>query len=140
MTKLYIDCEWNSYKGALISMALVSEDGSEWYEEILLEADAHYASWVVDNVVPHLHKKPLSRAEMQESLEIFLSKYADATIIADWPEDIERFCELLITGPGEKIKTPKLSMRIEPIEAYSKVPHYALEDARGLAVLLKKRI
>ena len=29
--KLWIDTEFNEYRGALISMALVAEDGREWY-------------------------------------------------------------------------------------------------------------
>ena len=29
--KLWIDTEFNEYKGALISLALVAEDGREWY-------------------------------------------------------------------------------------------------------------
>ena len=29
--RLFIDCEWNSYKGELLSFALVSEDGQAFY-------------------------------------------------------------------------------------------------------------
>jgi hypothetical protein len=29
--QLWIDTEFNEYRGALISMALVAEDGREWY-------------------------------------------------------------------------------------------------------------
>ena len=30
--RLWIDTEYNGFKGALISMALIDEEGREWYE------------------------------------------------------------------------------------------------------------
>jgi len=133
MTDIYIDCEWNGYGGELISMALVCENGKEWYEELdCIEP----IPWVTKNVMPHLHKSPITKEEMQTALSTFLWHFNDVTIIADWPEDIERFCNLLITGPGTRISTPKLTMKIVRIDTVSKTPHYALEDARGLAKAL----
>ena len=37
--KLYIDCEFNGFKGHLMSMALVAEDGSEFYEVLEASGD-----------------------------------------------------------------------------------------------------
>ena len=128
---LYIDCEWNGYGGELISMALVSGDGHEWYEVL---GCASPVKWVVDNVMPLLMKTPITRVQMQLSLAAFLSSFDVVNIIADWPEDIESFCALLITGPGERINTPPLTMEIVRIDAESAIPHNALEDARGLAI------
>jgi len=127
---LYIDCEWNGFEGDLISMALVAENGKEWYEELGCE---NPVDWVAENVMPHLTKKAVDKSQMQNSLAQFLlSLNTPVNIVADWPEDIERFCALLITGPGERIETPPLSMQIVRIEAESVIPHNALEDARGI--------
>ena len=130
---LYIDCEWNGFGGELISMALVSTDGREWYEELGCDSPI---DWVAENVMPHLSKAPITRREMQLSLVKFLSGFDRINIVADWPEDIERFCQLLITGPGERINTPALTFAIIRIDAESATPHYALDDARGIALAL----
>ena len=58
-------------------------------------------------------------------------------IIADWPEDIAQFCNLLVTGPGEMIELRRLTFRVVPMNnfstaANSRVPHNALHDARAL--------
>jgi len=125
-----IDCEFNEYKGQLISMALVPEQGQEFYESIGCEDPG---DWVKANVIPIINKDPISIDEFQKKLEKYLSGYFSIQIIADWPEDIQYFCEALITGPGTRIDTPSLSFMIMRIEADSDLPHNALEDARGIA-------
>ena len=47
--KFWIDTEFNEYLGDLISMALVSEDGHEWYEALPC---ANPGSWVAEHVMP----------------------------------------------------------------------------------------
>lgn len=128
--RLYIDCEWNEYGGELISMALVADGGFEWYE--VLNCD-NPGSWVSKNVMPKLNKAPVSLAEMRKSLHHFLSQFDSVHLIADWPEDIAHFCKLLITGPGERINTPPLSMEVKrDLNAQSNLPHNALEDAKAI--------
>jgi hypothetical protein len=54
-------------------------------------------------------------------------------LVADWPEDIQHFCEALITAPGLRIDTPPLTMEIRrDLDAVSALPHNALEDARAI--------
>jgi hypothetical protein len=36
MTRIAVDCEFNSFGGQLISMALVTEHGDEWYMQLEL--------------------------------------------------------------------------------------------------------
>jgi hypothetical protein len=131
---IYIDCEWNSFGGELISMALVSETGDEFYE-VLECVDPH--PWVAENVIPVLNKDNVSLDEFRRLLKVYLAQFNECNIVADWPEDIERFCATLITGPGYRIDTPPLSMQIVRIDTISKIPHYALEDARALHAALK---
>lgn len=129
---LYIDCEFNGYQGRLISMALVPEGyfRSEFYE--VLEC-SNPVRWVSENVMPILYRKPIDRAEFQTRLQRYLAQYDAIHVIADWPEDIKYFCEWLITGPGERIGTPKLSMEIRrDLDADSEIPHNALYDARAI--------
>lgn len=130
-----IDCEWDGFatednrSGKLISMALVAEDGSEFYEVLPY---SNLTTWVENNVVPVLNKQPISYQEFQTKLSLFLSKFNDFVLVADWPEDIAKFCEVLITGAGMRMNTPPFTMKILRVDSNSAIPHNALEDARGL--------
>lgn len=128
--RLFLDCEWNDYKGSLISMALVSEDGREWYEVLPVYQPS---AWVAKHVMPILNKEPLFDANaMSCSLEDFLTQFDSVHIIADWPEDIAHFCNILVTGPGRRIRTPPLTLEVLRICSESATPHNALSDARGI--------
>ena len=127
---LWIDCEWNGPRGVLLSMALVGEEGQEWYE--VLQTPSNVDPWVRENVIPKLDKAPVSLKEMQRSLTSFLRPWQFVNITADWPEDIARFCELLIAGPGLRIDTPPLTMKVIRLDSFSENPHNALADARAL--------
>jgi len=125
---LWIDCEWNSFGGELISIALVDEDGNYFYRSLDCE-NPH--PWVAEHVIPVIGIEPINKAQLQSELQDFLCCYPAVHIIADWPQDIERFCDLLITGPGTRLDTPPLTMAILRIDSVSKVPHNALEDAKA---------
>lgn len=126
---LFIDGEWNSYDGELISLALVAEDGRSFYEVIgCYKPDP----WVSENVMPKLGKQWVSLAKLQSDLQEFLSQFQSVNIIADWPEDLMWFCKVLITGPGLRLDTPPLTMKILRVDTVSKNPHNALADAQAL--------
>lgn len=127
--KLFLDCEFNEFKGALISMALVSEEGHEWYEVVPCETPG---PWVAQNVMPILGKPAVSVEEMQRSLQQWLAQFDAVHVVADWPEDIAHFCSALITGPGYRLDTPPLTMEVVRIDADSELPHNALADAIGI--------
>lgn len=130
---IYIDCEFNEFRGDLISMALVSQDGHEFYR--VLPCD-NPGAWVAEHVMPILNKKPVSREELQAGLCFYLSQFERIHLVADWPEDITHFCQTLITGPGMRIGTPPLTMEIRrDLDAVSALPHNALEDARAIRLL-----
>ena len=130
-TRVYIDGEWNSYRGELLSLALVAADGAEWYE--VLEFDGTPDPWVAQNVLPKLRQAPVSLEALQTSLQRFLARYpAGVHIVADWPEASERVCRALVSGPGQRIDTPPLTMEIVRIDPASLDPHNALADARAL--------
>lgn len=135
---IYIDCEFNEFRGELISMALVAEDGREFYQVLPCE---NPGPWVAEHVMPILGRAPVSREAFQAGLCCYLSLFSTVHVIADWPEDIAHFCESLITGPGYRMGTPPLTMEVRrDLDAVSALPHNALEDARAirdLAMTLK---
>lgn len=126
---IYIDCEWNSSKGDLISMALVSEEGNSFYE--VLECK-NPDIWTREHVMPLLDKDPVVMSYFKKKLYEFLNQYEEVTIIADWPEDIAYFCKALILKPGQCMHTPKLNMKVVHIDSVSQIPHNALADATAL--------
>lgn len=134
--QFFIDTEFNGWGGQLISLALVPIDitHDDFYEEFLISEDIE--PWVKDNVMPYLTKQPRTRHEVQNLLATYLSKFKSVEIIADWPDDIKYFCDLMVTGPGEvmcfghnKFSTQVLfNLSITESETL----HNALSDARAL--------
>jgi len=140
--RYFLDTEFNGTGGALLSLALVPDDGEELY--LTLRTDEPLVEWVERNVLPYLDSVPeqlgcprLTRGDAAQALERYLRHDREAVIIADWPEDIAQFCNLLVTGPGEMIDLRHLTFRLLPLSnfstaANSRVPHNALHDARAL--------
>lgn len=135
--KFVIDTEFNGFGGQLISMGLVAEDGTEFYEELVLPKVID--PWVKQHVVPHLTEIPVPMSKFQAILGNFLGCFDNVHLIADWPEDIKHFCDCLVTGPGKRMALPgaKLDFTVffglPSTSQLSKIPHHALEDARAIA-------
>ena len=141
--RYFLDTEFNGFGGALISVALVPEDGDqELY--ISLPLPDVIEPWVAQHVIPYLRLVPagvdheLDRVEAADMVAAYLAGDADPVIIADWPEDLAHFCALLVTGPGQMTGVD-FGLRLELINAAgfsaaanSRVPHNALHDARAL--------
>lgn len=132
--RLYLDTEFNGFKGSLISLALVTECGNkEWYE--VIEMNDSYNEWVAKHVIPILNKSPLSKKDFRDSLIKFISYFDRPEIISDWHSDIRHFCDILegdsfkesvsFSGKFIVIQTPQGEPR-------SNIPHNALSDARAL--------
>lgn len=140
--RYFLDTEFNGFGGELISLALVPEDDDqEFYVTLPLPDEIH--PWVEMNVIPYLRFVPpgldnhLTREQAALHLEAYLINDPDPVIIADWPDDLGYFCQLMVTGPGEIINIRAL--RLELINglgfsaaARSRTPHNALHDARAL--------
>ena len=140
--RYFLDTEYNGWAGALISLALVPDDGEELY--ITLDWSGPLDEWVERNVLPYLDAVPeslvsprLSRADAARTISHYLAGDSQPLIIADWPEDIALFNVLLVTGPGVMAEVPPLRFEFIPLAGFStaansKVPHNALHDARAL--------
>ena len=140
--RYFLDTEYNGWGGALLSLALVPDDGEELY--LTLDWSGSLEQWVERNVVPYLDTVPeslvsprLSRADAARALSHYLAGDPQPLIVADWPEDIAYLSALLVTGPGEMVEVPGLTLQFMPLAGFStaansKVPHNALHDARSL--------
>jgi hypothetical protein len=140
--RYFLDTEYNGIGGALLSLALVPDDGEELY--LTLKTDEPLVEWVERHVVPYLDAVPdqlscprLTRADAAAALERYLRHDTEPLVFADWPEDIALFCNLMVTGPGDMIDLRHVVFRLAPMTnfstaANSKVPHNALHDARAL--------
>lgn len=140
--RYFLDTEYNGWGGALLSLALVPDDGDELY--VTLEYDGALEPWVERHVVPYLDMVPetlrsprMSRADAARTVAHYLAGDRDALVVADWPEDIALFNALLVTGPGMMAEVPAMHFRFVPLSGFStaansKVPHNALHDARAL--------
>lgn len=140
--KYYIDCEFNSFGGELISLALVSQDCEKQFYVVLPYEHLKLHPWVQEHVIPVLFRKPCgTKLDAQRKLAKFLYDNAvknEITIVADWPEDFKYLCNLMLTGPGSCIDLPIVTMVIDMVNLpstcdYSMTPHNALEDALALA-------
>jgi uncharacterized protein (DUF2384 family) len=128
--RIWLDTEFNGWGGPLISMALVAEDGREWYRALACEQPT---PWVVAHVLPVLQVRPSSREQFRASLWRWLRGFDRMHVVADWPEDFEHFCAALITRSGYRLRCAPLTMEmVDGLQVQSAVPHNALEDARGL--------
>ncbi|QIK78914.1 hypothetical protein G7077_08400 [Sphingomonas piscis] len=140
--RYFLDTEFNGFGGALLSLALVPDDGEELY--LTLQCADTIEPWVERHVVPYLdtvpdalRNPPLTRAEAAKTVAHYLQADEAPYITADWPEDIALFCMLLITGPGQMVPVPPLRFEVLTLfgfstAANSAVPHNALHDARAL--------
>jgi hypothetical protein len=140
--RYFLDTEYNGWGGALLSLALVPDDGEELY--LTLAWDCALEEWVERNVVPYLDSVPeylvsprLSRLDAARTLSHYLAGDPEPLIVADWPEDIAQLSMLLLTGPGTMVEVPPLAFRFVELSGFStaansKVPHHALHDARAL--------
>lgn len=132
--RLWLDAEWNGFRGDLISMALVADDGREWYEVLPCSKPT---PWIEQNVLPVLNKQAVtSPSVLSLSLCEFLAEFQSVHIIADWPEDLAYFCFAMVPAPLLAVPRPPMTMSLRtdlPATAsISAVPHNALADARAL--------
>jgi len=140
--RYFLDTEFNGFGGALLSLALVPDDGEEFYVTLVLDEPLH--PWVEQHVIPYidhvpvgLASPPMSRESAAAAIADYLSQDPEPEIVADWPDDIAYFNSALLVGPGQMVPVPMLRFRLIPMPGFSTaensaVPHNALHDARAL--------
>ena len=151
MIRLYLDTEFTqlNLSRLLISLALVSDGGHEFYVEITdTWADSDCSDFVKSVVLPQLNhaKHGQTFSEARSALRRFISSVGEAEVIGDalkwdWPLLLELLgAEGLpanIVGCGE-IDGSGLDAENFSGEA-PEAPHHALFDARILAKLCEAK-
>lgn len=154
--KVFLDCEFTQLNRdtKLISLALVSEAGHEFYVELTDTYQvADCSDFVIQNVLPQLnlpeHGQPL--VEAQTSLLAFLNNLeVPLEICSDAPDwDWDLFCQLAYVDnrwPANVAnRVTNLILLFRHLEAddvgevtLPELPHHALLDARLLADLYRR--
>jgi hypothetical protein len=147
--RYFIDTEFDGHGGALLSVAMVREDGESLHVRAI-DAVAR-DPWVIKNVVPLLMKHPgpdtgTFTNNIGSVLRRFLAKDAgEITIIADSPVDIGRFCQVFMTDPeGEWLGSSynRLFFEVQNVDCYptsldGAIQHNAWWDAMALREKLR---
>jgi hypothetical protein len=137
----FLDVEFNGFGGQLISLALVPErhDADPFYE-VLPCPDP--VPWVATHVIPNLQREPITRPEMVKKLAAYLEQDPYPEIMSDWPEDIANLALLMMTGPGWRMPSDRITIELLDLplfdnEAMSKTPHNALSDATAFRTYIQ---
>ena len=140
--RYFLDTEFNGFGGAIISLALVREDGPSLYLVYGLTSAAD--TFVRDHVQPKLMSVPASvpthrvdQAGGAYAIEAFLRGDASPEIIADWPDDVRLCCQALMIKPGFTVDLTRLRFEIHRVDPYptdlvGAVEHNAWWDAVAL--------
>jgi hypothetical protein len=147
MNRLYLDTEFNSFQGELMSIALAPGDKSKAAFYRVVEGSWQHPrqmhEWVTRHVAPHLYTyggqtEPVSREQAARDLASYLRLSTPTpVIVADWPTDFSQLLDLLILGPGQMVGAPDFDMAYRSLRGFntadhSVVPHNALADAEAL--------
>ncbi len=146
--RYFIDCEFNSFGGDILSIAIVPENGTPLYlalpqEDIdLLVATKKVNPWVAEYVLPVMTANGLSPehiayAKWGDRLQQLLSGDDDIIFVADWPEDIAHLMNVMMVSPGKMINLPSFKTEMHRVDAHyinlaGAVRHNALWDALSL--------
>lgn len=128
---IYLDCEFNGFNGQLLSMAMVANEGKEFYE--VLPLPEIIDPWVAENVVPKFGKDAISKYEFQSKFRAFLNQFDLPNIRVDWYVDLQYFFNEFNGKDYSSSFAYACKTEIQLIDSLnSQVPHHALWDARAL--------
>jgi hypothetical protein len=149
----FLDTEFDGYQGKLISLAMINEKGKSIYAYIDYAFPGEInTDWVRENVIPVLFKhdtnsvdivpiRPNEMIQLSKLIESFLAGDPNPHIIADWPDDFKYFSELVLTGPGTMINSPRLTMEVVRVDAYPTIiPNAVQHNAWWDAVALRYKL
>ena len=134
--RFYLDTEFNGHGGELISLALVSPEGPEFYAAKTIDPPAD--PWALQHVFTVIGIRPentLRPLIFKSHFQQFIVRFPEAEIIADWHGDLVHFLQLLQGPTFDSTLSYQCTLKIintpdgEPV---SEIPHNALADARAL--------
>ncbi|MNL05274.1 hypothetical protein D3C87_1258610 [compost metagenome] len=127
--RAFIDFEFNGKGGEILSAAIVTEAGDEWYEVMEYDA-ATLVPWVVENVIPNLGKEPVAPLAFYASFAEFIRKFGYIEFYFNAHAD-RRYLDVLLAT----VENPPLHRCIRDgfmSAKHSAIPHNALADARAI--------
>lgn len=142
-----LDCEFDGWRGELISFALVREDRRSLHIILAGAEDRARDPWVVANVLPITKDCPEPPYVISPELAViavaqFLAgdfEHGETpTVIVDWFSDVTHLCNLLEHGPGVTHLPGNISFEVRRLDAYpcptlpAAVRHNAWWDAVAL--------
>ncbi|MBN3769794.1 3'-5' exoribonuclease [Burkholderia sp. Se-20378] len=141
--RIFIDTEFTDIAAPrLISVAMVAEDGPEFYAEQAHVDRSACSAFVRASVLPLLGADPtqvMERAALRDAVRIWMSMFTGLkqrpVICYDHPVDLQLLWELL-GGRTAGWKVKLINSRIDPVakDEYFRVHggrHHALHDARA---------
>lgn len=145
--RYFLDTEFDGHGGPLLSLALVTEDGTSLHVRTMARATD---PWVAENVEPLMDKHDADMSgevrvhEVGGVLRSFIGPDDAPVIIADSPVDIGRFCVALSTGEDggwASADYPRMTFEVHNVDCYpttlpGAVQHNAWWDAMALRHLL----
>lgn len=129
---IYLDCEFNGFGGALISLGLAHTNGETWYEVWPLPPHDEIVPWVADNVIPILGRAPKPKRIVEDSLHNFLLRHQGETIVADHWADFQHLMSCLHGVAGVQLNCELTLQWVRSGELHSAIPHNAIADALAL--------
>ena len=133
MCRMYLDCEFNSQNGELISIALAADNNTEFYGVVGVPHDVD--PWVAEHVVPVINQAAVGLEAVRQALYAYLRQFDSLEIVADWPADFVHLFALLNGKSYLGAYAPNLTAVLcpeAPVCPTSTTPHNALSDARAL--------
>lgn len=148
MERFYIDCEFDGHDGALLSLAMVKDDGDGIHIETTAPA---LEDWVCANVLPLMGKHEAPKVALVDLNDVgnvaraFIGDCDCPVIVADSPVDIGRFCRAISTGSDggwASADYPAMRFEVHNVDCYpttlaGAVQHNAWWDAMALRAKLE---
>lgn len=144
--KYFLDAEFNGFGGALISMALVREDGASLY--LVYEPPGALDPWVDAHVMPSLESVPpevevqrVGQAEGARAIWRFLGDDPAPDIIADWPDDVRCFCQAILITPRTMPPFERLRFDVRRTDtSFVRLPGAVRHNAWWDAMALRRQL
>lgn len=157
--RYYLDTEFNSFGGSLISLGIVRHDDPDdnLYLVVPMQDiermtfEEGMDPWIVENILPHLYDGPkmtnirvCSVHQWPQLLGEFIYRGdGPPQIFVDWPSDAMDFAKLLMTGPGRAVTMENQThitilrhIDVYPTSLDGAVQHNAIWDAMAIRQLV----
>jgi hypothetical protein len=158
-TRYYLDTEFNSFGGSLISLGIVRHDDPNDHLYLVvprvdverMRVEEGIDPWIEENVLKNLYVMPDDAHAIEAPahqwgplISDFIYRGGEITqVLVDWPSDAMDLCKLLMLGAGEAVNMQNQThitilrhIDVYPTSVEGAVQHNALWDALAIRQLL----